>query len=141
LGRPSCCLAIIVTYDGWYSAIYFTEEDRDPGRNLPRSARGVCDLVIYLLVNLALLHVLTVSEIAGSTLPGRRRVGSFGAAAARSSRSVARPFSASCRLLLATRIVFAMSRDRLFFGAASEVNPGAPRLSPWCSPLRAACSS
>jgi APA family basic amino acid/polyamine antiporter len=28
--------SVIVTYDGWYSAIYFTEEDRDPGRNLPR---------------------------------------------------------------------------------------------------------
>ena len=24
-----------VAYDGWYSAIYFMEEDRDPGRNSP----------------------------------------------------------------------------------------------------------
>ena len=29
---------VIVTYDGWYGAIYFAEEDKEPGRNLPRSS-------------------------------------------------------------------------------------------------------
>lgn len=29
--------AVIYTYDGWYGAIYFAEEDRDPARNLPRA--------------------------------------------------------------------------------------------------------
>ena len=28
--------SVIVTYDGWYEAIYFTEEDKNPARNLPR---------------------------------------------------------------------------------------------------------
>lgn len=121
--------AVIVTYDGWYSAIYFTEEDRDPGRNLPRSALGglFATLVIYLLVNLALLHALEVSEIAGSTLPAA-------AAAARifggrgeeviTLLSLVSLFSIlNAVMLLATRIVFAMSRDRLFARAASAVNP------------------
>ena len=29
--------SVIITYGGWQSALYFTEEDRDPDRNLPRS--------------------------------------------------------------------------------------------------------
>jgi APA family basic amino acid/polyamine antiporter len=63
--------SVIVTYDGWYSAIYFTEEDRDPGRNLPRSAIGgvLCIMGIYVLVNFALLYTLPLSELAGSMLP------------------------------------------------------------------------
>ena len=28
--------AIVITYGGWQSPLYFTEEDRDPSRNLPR---------------------------------------------------------------------------------------------------------
>src|SRR5579864_7646381 len=29
--------SVIITYGGWQSALYFTEEDRDPARNLPRA--------------------------------------------------------------------------------------------------------
>jgi APA family basic amino acid/polyamine antiporter len=121
--------AVIVTYDGWYSAVYFTEEDRDPGRNLPRSALGgvLATLVIYLLVNLALLHVLPVSEIAGSTLPAADAASKiFGGRGGEviTILSLISLFSIiNAVMLLATRIVFAMSRDRLFFGSASEVNP------------------
>lgn len=121
--------AVIVTYDGWYSAVYFTEEDRDPGRNLPRSALGgvLATLLIYLLVNMALLHVLTVSEIAGSTLPAAdaasRIFGGRGGEVITILSLVSLFSIINAVMLLATRIVFAMSRDRLFFGAASEVNP------------------
>jgi amino acid transporter len=37
---PACILvlqAVIVTYDGWYAAIYFGEEIINPGVELPRS--------------------------------------------------------------------------------------------------------
>ena len=63
--------SVIVTYDGWYMAIYFTEEDEDPARNLPRAALvGVLATVaIYVLVNLALLRVLSMPELAASSLP------------------------------------------------------------------------
>src|SRR5438132_1715377 len=63
--------SVVITYGGWQSALYFTEEDRDPRRNLPRSMIGGVSsvLVIYLLVNLALLSVLSVADLARSTLP------------------------------------------------------------------------
>jgi APA family basic amino acid/polyamine antiporter len=128
--------SVIVTYDGWYSAIYFTEEDRDPGRNLPRSAFGgvLATLVIYLLVNLALLHVLDVSEIAGSTLPAAdaaaRIFGGYGSEVATLLSLVSLFSIVNAVMLLATRIVFAMSRERLFIAAGSAVNPrGTPTLA------------
>ena len=32
--------SVVITYGGWQSALYFTEEDRDPQRNLPRAMIG-----------------------------------------------------------------------------------------------------
>jgi len=63
--------SVAITYGGWQSALYFTEEDRDPRRNLPRAMIGgvVAVIVVYLLVNIALLVVLPVPAIAHSTLP------------------------------------------------------------------------
>ena len=63
--------SVAITFGGWQSALYFTEEDRDPRRNLPRSMIGgvLSVLLIYMLVNVALLAVLPVGELARSTLP------------------------------------------------------------------------
>jgi APA family basic amino acid/polyamine antiporter len=46
--------AIVITYGGWQSPLYFMEEDRDPSRNLPRTMiGGVLSVIgIYLLVKL-----------------------------------------------------------------------------------------
>src|ERR687886_401094 len=51
---------VIYTYDGWYSTVYFGEEVRDTARSVPRAMIGSVLLVIliYLLFNLALIHVL-----------------------------------------------------------------------------------
>src|ERR1700722_12056363 len=72
LGVLLALQAVIITYDGWYFAIYFTEEDNDPARNLPRaSIVGVLACVaVYALVNMALLHVLPMNKLAGSEVPG-----------------------------------------------------------------------
>lgn len=77
--------AVITTYDGWHSPIYFAEEFEDARSDLPRSLIGglVAVLVIYLLVNLALLHVLPIADLAASSLPAaeaaRRLAGAAGA--------------------------------------------------------------
>lgn len=59
--------AVIFTYDGWIGPAYFAGELRDPGRELPRSifAGVAAVIVIYLLVNAALLHVLPIGRLAG----------------------------------------------------------------------------
>src|SRR6185369_6708659 len=63
--------SVVITYGGWQSALYFAEEDRDPNRNLPRSMIGgvAAVIVVYLLVNIALLSVLPLGDLARSTLP------------------------------------------------------------------------
>ena len=63
--------ANISTYDGWHSPIYFAEEFEQPERDLPRSLIGgvVAVIAIYVLLNLALLHVLPLDQLAASTLP------------------------------------------------------------------------
>ncbi len=82
--------SVVITYGGWQSALYFSEEDRDPDRNLPRAMIGgvAAVIVVYLLVNVALLMVLPLGDLARSTLPPlmRRRFCSASAAAS-SSRS------------------------------------------------------
>ena len=61
----------MVAYDGWYEAIYFTEEDTNVTKHLPRAMIGgvVIVLGLYLLMNLAFLHVLSIPALAASTLP------------------------------------------------------------------------
>ncbi|PYT04261.1 MAG: hypothetical protein DMF60_15885 [Acidobacteria bacterium] len=61
---------VIYTYDGWTGVIYFSEEVRNPARDIPRAMFGgvLSVIAIYLLVNLAILYVLPISEIAGSDL-------------------------------------------------------------------------
>src|SRR4030095_3905168 len=57
---------VIYTYDGWTGVIYFSEEVRNPARDIPRSMLGgvLAVIAIYLLVNLAVLYVLPISDIA-----------------------------------------------------------------------------
>lgn len=63
--------AIINTYDGWQEIVLFGEEVERPERTLPRAmATGILSVaVLYVLVNMALLHVLSPADIADSTLP------------------------------------------------------------------------
>jgi APA family basic amino acid/polyamine antiporter len=67
--------AVVITYGGWQSALYFSEEDRDPAGNIPRSMIGgvLAVIVVYLLVNLALLRVLPLGDLARSTFPAPTR--------------------------------------------------------------------
>ncbi len=128
--------AIVVTYDGWYEAIYFTEEDTDAAKHLPRAMIGGVVLVIglYLLMNLAFLHVLSIPALAASKLP-----------AADAARIVFPAWSGwfvtvlslltllsliNAVLLGAPRILLAIGRDGLFTERAARVGAGGtPRVA------------
>jgi APA family basic amino acid/polyamine antiporter len=120
--------SVVITYGGWQSALYFTEEDRDPRQNLPRSMIGgvVSVLVIYLLVNVALLSVLPIAELARSTLPAADAAsvifGSGGGRLITLLSIVSLPPLINAILMIGTRILFAVSRDGLFFRGAAVVN-------------------
>src|SRR5262249_20788623 len=136
--------SIINTYDGWYSANYFTEEDVDPGRNLPRSAIGgiLATTVIFLLVNLGLLVALSLPELAASKMPATDAAQSiFGPRGGQliTALSLISLLSViNAVLLLATRILFAISRHGLFLHSAANVSEkGTPVLAMWLTTLSA----
>ena len=121
---------VIVAYDGWYGAIYFSEEDRNPGQNLPRSMIGgvLIVIAIYILVNVSFLRVLSIPQMAASKLPARDVANLlFGVHGGRVitilSVLIGLALMNAC-LLSATRILFAMSRDGLFWPRAALVSPG-----------------
>jgi APA family basic amino acid/polyamine antiporter len=64
-------LLVMNTYGGWQSLTYYGEELTDPGRTIPRSLfTGILAVsVIYILINMAMLHVLTPAQMSASTLP------------------------------------------------------------------------
>lgn len=130
LGLLIALEAVIVTYDGWYSAIYFMEEDEDPARNLPRSAIGgiVACIAIFLLVNVALLHVLPVGKLAASQVPGADVAmlvfGARGKQVFLVISLITVVSTINALLLLSPRILFAMSRDSLLPTWMSSINTG-----------------
>ena len=71
IGAVLALQAVITTFDGWASPVYFAEEFSDPARDLPRSLIGgvLAVLALYLLINGALLHVLPIQTLSQATLP------------------------------------------------------------------------
>ncbi len=122
--------AVIYTYDGWYGVIYFGEEVRDPARDIPRSMiYGVLALMtIYVLVNVALLHVLTMPQIAGQKMAlgtmAAAIFGSHGQTILQILMIVSLISAINAYHLMASRIPFAMSKDGLLSHHASRVNLG-----------------
>ncbi|MFZ0960384.1 MAG: APC family permease [Terriglobia bacterium] len=128
--------AVVVAYDGWYEAIYFAEEDKNPARNLPRTMIGgvLCIISLYLIMNLAYLHVLPIPSLAASKLPAADAAqiifaGRSGEFITVLSLLALLSFINSA-LLGAARIVFAIGRDGLFTERAARVSAGGtPRLA------------
>ena len=121
---------VIYTYDGWTGVIYFSEEVRDPDRDIPRAMLGgvLSVIVIYLLVNLAIVYVLPMSEIAGSDLAlgkaAQAVLGPNGDRIFRSLMILSMLSAVNACQLMATRVLFAMSRDGLLSTRAAQANKG-----------------
>lgn len=122
--------AIIGTYDGWHSPIYFAEEFSEPARDLPRSLIGgvLAVIAIYLLINAALLRVLPLADLAASTLPladaAERLFGAIGGQLITAVALVSVLGLINTSILSAPRVLYALSREGLFLPAALQVSAG-----------------
>jgi APA family basic amino acid/polyamine antiporter len=122
--------AVIYTYDGWTAVIYFSEEVKDPARNIPRSMFGgvFAVIVIYLLLNAAFLRVVPLATLGGKNLAAavvaEHLFGPHGDTVVRALVILALLSAVNSNVLMAPRVIFAMSRDRLFWRGATEVNAG-----------------
>ncbi len=121
---------VVIAYGGWQSALYFTEEDRDPVRNLPRAMIGgvLTVIVIYVLVNLALLAILPLPDLAGSKQPAASAaqvlVGERGRQIITVLSIISLPPLLNAIMMIGTRILFALGRDRLLSSRTAGVNAG-----------------
>ncbi|MCU0340697.1 MAG: APC family permease [Spirosomaceae bacterium] len=122
--------AIFYTYDGWHTAAYFAEEDADPVRNLPRSMLGGWALivVIYLLVNIAILYILPMPVLQQSKLAAADAITLiFG----EQSGKIVTFFLmisilgiVNAQVMFNPRVLYSMGRDGLFLPQATRVNAG-----------------
>jgi APA family basic amino acid/polyamine antiporter len=121
------------TYSGWMGIVYFSEDQREPSTNIPRALFWGVLLVIllYLLVNVALLRTLPMAALASSRLAvADAAQGVFGGLSGR----IVTVFSIVSLLGIlnvttmgAPRILFGLSRDGFMFARASRLNRrGAP---------------
>jgi APA family basic amino acid/polyamine antiporter len=121
---------ILSTYDGWMAVSFFAEEDENPGKNISRSyfIGAITIIILYLLINGAILYVLPLSSIAKSPLAA-----SVAAAVAFGSWSsiiinVIAIFSVisilNAYMLIPSRILFGLSREGFFIKQGTLLNKG-----------------
>jgi APA family basic amino acid/polyamine antiporter len=131
---------VLEVYDGFYSACFFSEETTDPDHTLPRALLYGTLLVIgiYLAVNAALVHLMSPAELGVSKLAAADALARvFGPPARKAVALMALVASVSVlnvSLLLAPRILYSMSQDRLFVSSGTYVTrQGVPIASMWLS--------
>ncbi|MBA4122952.1 MAG: amino acid permease [Acidobacteria bacterium] len=121
---------VLGTYAGWNSAVYFAEEDTNPEQNIPRSMFGGIALIIaiYLLVNLALLYVLPLSQMAASKFAGADAMNLIFGERSGQIITVLALLSIigiiNANLMFTPRTLLALGRDGLFLDKAATVNKG-----------------
>ena len=120
--------AVITSFDGWASPVYFAEEFNEPARDLPRSLIGgvLAVLALYLLINAALLHVLPLPLLAHSSLPAadaaRSLLGSRGGLLITAVALVSLLGLINTVVMAAPRILFGLGRDGLMPAALAQVS-------------------
>src|SRR5262249_9065324 len=99
-------------------------------RDIPRSIFGGVGLVIaiYLLINIAFLRVVPLGSMAGQKLAAavvaQRLFGAYADPVLRSLFIISLLSAVNSNVLMAPRVLFAMSSDGLFWRGAREVNEG-----------------
>lgn len=122
--------AVIYAYDGWTGAIYFSEELDDPARQIPRSMflSLLSITAIYLLINIAFVVALPTTALAGSPLAAgtvaKALFGDRGEMLVRLVVIASLPSAINACLLMASRVLFSISRDGLGLPVATQVNRG-----------------
>lgn len=126
--------ALLTAYDGWYAPIYTAEECIDAPRTLPRSIIGGALLVavLYITLNIALLRVLSVQDLAVSKLPvaaAAHVVLAHGSGLLMTALSILIVLGLiNGNAIMGPRVLFSMAREGWISPKAAAVSPGG---TPW----------
>ena len=128
--------AVQNTYDGWNNCIYFSEEMHSPHDCVPRALFGGIALVtlLYVLVNAAILHVLSPAAMAGSKFAAADALGQVVGDRADMALTIFGVISVAAilnlQVMFSGRIALAMARDRVLPSALTKVSTGgSPRVA------------
>ncbi|HEY6922950.1 MAG TPA: APC family permease [Steroidobacteraceae bacterium] len=122
--------AVVVTYDAWYTPMYFAEENKSPATDLPRSMLGtvLSCIAIFLLINAALIHALGMEQLQAAKAPAAQAaLAAFGRYGKQIIQAISIVTLISCdnaTLLTAPRVLYGMARDGLLPSALADTNQG-----------------
>ncbi len=120
---------IMFSYSGWNASSYIAGEIENPARNLPLSliTGTLFVTVLYMAINLVFLHALPITEIKGAGAIGekalRHLLGEGASTLVSAVIAVSIVGAVYTMLFIAPRVLFAMSRDGVFFPFAGRVDP------------------
>jgi len=135
-GIMTALLSIFYAFDGWHTAAYFTEENKNPEKTMPKSMfLGVIVVAfIYIMINIAILYSLPFSLLSQSKLAAADTItyifGAHMGGWVTLFLMVSILGILNTQVMFAPRVIFSMSRDGLFFKKASEINAvGSPSIA------------
>lgn len=122
-------ISLLWVYDGWADVTFVSGEVQRPERFLPLTLiiGTIAVIVIYLLANLAYLHLLDINQIANSKLVAAdtafRIVGEVGVKLVSIAVMISAFGTLNGSMMTGPRIFFAMADDGLFFKKIASVHP------------------
>ena len=122
-------ISLLWVYDGWADVTFVSGEVQRPERFLPRTLifGTLAVIAIYLLANLAYLHLLDIDQIAHSKLVAAdvayRIIGDTGVRLISIAVMVSAFGTLNGSMMTGPRIFFAMADDGLFFKKIATVHP------------------
>lgn len=134
-GAVAAYQLILGAYSGWVNPAYFVEEDVAPKRNIPRVlfATVLAVAALYLVINLVLLRIMPLSQLAHSAVPVGdiigRLAGRAGTFLLGATGFILILGCCNAGLMVSPRIVFGLARDGLFPRWGMQVSrSGTPQL-------------
>ncbi len=122
-------IAVLWTYDGWYSINCAAGEIKNPGKNIPRSLiLGTLSVtLIYFLVNIVYVSALPIERMKGvariGELASTQLFGSTATFFISATIMISIFGCLSASILYGPRVFLAMAQDRCFFKSMRYIHP------------------
>lgn len=116
------------SYDGWNNITYIAGEVKKPQINIPRALMvgTVIIITIYVIINLAFLYVLPVSEMSNSVIVAadvaQKAMGAAGAAFVSAAVMISTFGTSNGTIMVSARVYYAMARNRMFFTSVGKTH-------------------
>jgi APA family basic amino acid/polyamine antiporter len=116
------------SYDGWNNITYIAGEVKNPQINIPRALMfgTLIIITIYVLINLAFLYVLPVSEMSQSVIVAadvaEKAMGAMGAAFVSAAVMISTFGTSNGTIMVSARVYYAMARNGMFFTSIGKTH-------------------